>query len=785
VRLRALPIEDPQSLALVELADRTGWRGSQATPYPALTNPLWERFRDRQDAFAGVLAWGNNDFDLGADGDTRRAHGLFVSGDFFRVLGVRALVGRTFRAADDRRGCGLPRAVVSHAFWQRELGGDPRAVGRTITVGHQPVEVIGVTPPGFTGLEVGRSYDVAVPICSQEALWTEGNWLDEGTVWWLTVAGRLRPGSTIETAREHLRALSAGVFESTLPPDYPAANVKDYLAFSLTAVPASNGVSRLRGRYADPLLLLLATSGIVLLITCANLANLMLARAAARERELAVRLALGASRGRLVRQMTAEGLLLAAAGGGLGLLLSGVLSRALVGLLATQWNALYLDLEPNRAVFAFAFGLSALTVVLFAVVPALRATRLPPGEVMKAAGRGTTAGKKALGLRRALVASQVAFSMVLLVGALLFARTLGNVLAVDPGFDPRGVIVASVDFSRAPVPAGGRAVLRAEIVERVRALAGVAAAAEVGIVPLTGGTDNKVWPDGALPGSATFSNFAQVGDGYFETMTMTLLGGRDFDAHDTAESPRVAIVNEAFARRLGLGSGIVGRRFRREATPSEPELVFEIVGVVANTKYWSLREESVPIAFLSSAQSVSPDFFTQLVLKAEAPLPDVAARLRGAIGRLSPMIAVDVRSFEKTVRESMQTERLMATLSGFFGFLAALISALGLYGVMSYAVGQRTHEIGIRMALGADRRRVGVLILGEAARLLTLGLVIGAALALAAARTTQSLLFGLKPHDPATFAVAALLLSTVALAASYLPSRRAAGLDPTAALREE
>src|SRR5580704_9276218 len=364
VRLRSIPVKDPQQLALVQLADRTGWRGSQASGYPALTNPIWERFRDSQSAFAGVLAWWNNEFNLAPGGEVRLARGLFVNGDFFRVLGVQPMMGRVFTADDDRRGCGLPGAVVSYSFWQREMGGDAAAVGKKLSLNYQPVEVIGVTPEGFSGVEIGRSYDVAVPICSQEALWTEGNWLDAGTVWWLTVIGRMKPGWTMAKTNAQLQVSSPGLFQATLPANYPPINVKDYLKFRLSAAAAGNGVSWLRTQYGDPLLLLLATAALVLLIACANLANLMLARASAREHEIAIRVAIGASRGRLIRELMAESVLLTAAGGVAGLLLAGVLSRLLVALLGAPGSALFLDLEPDRRVLAFGMGLAVLTCIL-------------------------------------------------------------------------------------------------------------------------------------------------------------------------------------------------------------------------------------------------------------------------------------------------------------------------------------------------------------------------------------------------------------------------------------
>jgi putative ABC transport system permease protein len=787
VRLRTLPIKEPRQLAMVQLADRTGWRGSQWTPYPALTNPVWERFRDTQDTFSGVLAWANNDFGLSPGGEQRLARGLFVSGDFFRVLGVQPMMGRIFTAADDHHGCGLPGAVISYSFWQRELGGDASVIGRKLLLNFQHVEVIGVTPAGFSGVEIGRSYDVALPICSQAVLWSEGNLLEKGTAWWLTVMGRLKPGETLKKADAQLRATTSGIFQATLPANYPAANVKDYLKFKLAAVPGGNGVSELREQYGDPLLLLLATTGLVLLIACANIANLILARSTAREHEFAVRLAIGASRSRLIRQLMTESALLALGGATAGLLLSVVLSRFLVAFLGTKGDPLFLDLRPDGQMFAFTLMVASLTCILFGLIPAFRATRSVPSDAMKMGGRSLTASRERFGLRQILVVSQVSLSLVLLVGALLFSGSLRNLLAVDAGFERRGILLADVDlFRRLNIPFARRVAFKHDLIERIRATPGVASASEVDVVPLSGnGVENEVWRDGADANRRIESNFNWIGDGYFKTMATPLLAGRDFNDHDTTSSPRVAIVSQAFARRLGLGANPVGMRFRRQATPSEPEQVFEIVGLVGDTKYFNLREQFAPIAFLSTAQDAQPGPLAQILIRSKVSLRGTASAVRSAVAQFSPVIGIDFREFETTVREGLLRERLMATLSGFFGALAALIAAIGLYGVMSYLAARRTNEIGIRIALGADRRNILELIMRQAGALLAIGLAAGTLLALAMAGTAQSMLFGLKSYDPTTLTLAAAVLAAVTLAASYLPARRAACLEPMAALREE
>ncbi|HTQ58255.1 MAG TPA: ABC transporter permease [Bryobacteraceae bacterium] len=786
VRVRALPVPDPQSLVTVQLADHTGWRGSQASPYAALTNPQWERLRDTQQAFSGVLAWSDNDFGLGAGDSAHLARGLFVSGSFFHVLGVHPLMGRVLAPADDRRGCGLPGAVISYAFWQGELGGDPSVIGRKLTLNYQPVDVIGVTPAGFTGLEVGRSYDVAVPICSQAVLWSEGNWLDEGTVWWLNVMGRLKPGESLAQANAQLRVDSPALFQVTLPANYPAINVKDYLKFKLAAVPAGTGVSELREQYGQPLILLLVTSAFVLLVACANLANLILAHATSREHEFAVRMAIGASRGRLIRQLMVENLLLAAAGAAGGVGLSGILTRVLISMLQTQGDPLYLDLHPDLRLLAFAAGLATLTCVLFGLTPALRATRVTLSDALKSAGRSLSAGRERFELRQALVVSQVALSLVLLVGALLFAGSLRKLLAVDAGFQRNGVLVSEVDFRRLKIPVTRRVDFKRDLLQKIRTLPGITSAAEVAFLPLSGAsTTNAVWREGAGPDQKFDAKFDAFGEGYLKTMGMRLLAGRDFTERDNLSAPGVAIVNQTFARRLGLGRNPVGAKFTREATPSSPERVFEIVGLVGDTKYYNLREKSLPIAFVSIDQSTDPDPSARIVVRSSVSLAETASALRHVLKQVSPLVSADFQSFEDEVREGLLRERLMATLSGFFGALAALISAVGLYGVMSYLVARRTNEIGVRIALGAGRGRIVALVLRQAAALLAAGVVAGTIVTLALAGVAKSLLFGLKPYDAATLTMAVVLLTAVMIAASYLPARRAARIEPLAAIRDE
>jgi putative ABC transport system permease protein len=784
VLLQSLPVKRPQELTEVRIVDMDKARGGVFSGYPVVTNLIWEKLREDHQGFSGIAAWRDTQFSRDSGGDARFVNGLWVSGDFFHVLGVRPIEGRVFTAEDDRRGCGLPGAVISYGFWQQEFGGGP-ALGRKLMLNDKPVEVIGITPPSFFGVAVGRSFDVAVPVCSKPFLETR-NTLDASTKWWLSLIGRLDPGWSVQQAAAHLGAISPGIFASTLRPDYPVESVKDYLAMKLTAAPSAAGVSMLRETYSDPLKFLLGISGLVLLITCANLASLMLARTSAREREMAVRLAIGAGRWRLIRQVLSESLLLSLAGAVVGAALARMLSRGLVAYLDTENNPITLDFKLDWRLFAFLLVVSLVTCVLFGLAPALRASRTAPNAALKTGGPGMTANRGRLGFRGSLVVSQVALSLVLLFSALLFTESLRNLLSDDPGFRTEGVLVTALDFTRLQIPVERRAAFQRELLDRIRAIPGVDAAANTNVVPLGGeGWGNTVWIDGHDSTQRQDSNFSAVSQDYFKTLSIPILAGRDFNDRDTTLSPRAALVNETLAKKLGLGPNPIGVRFRREATPSSPEEVNEIIGVVKDTKYRGIRRPTGPIAYLALSQDKDAENTMRVLVHSDLPMETVEAAIRRAMRDVSSGISFDFTGLQEQIRQSLLAERLLATLSGFFGALAVVLAMIGLYGVMSYTVAERTNEIGIRMALGAGRADVIAMILGKAARMLVVGLVLGAALSLAAASAASAMLFGLKPRDPATLALATVLLACVALAASYLPARKAAGLDPISSLREE
>ena len=786
VRIRTLPVRAPEELVdirIVKTPDgRTGhFEGRTGN----LTNAVWETIRDHQQAFSTIFAWGTTEFELASGGESQPAAGLWVSGEFFSGLGVVPLVGRVLTSADDQPGCGAPGAVLSYAFWQRRYGGDAGIVGRSITLNARAIDVVGVTPPNFYGIEVGRVFDVAVPRCASPLFEPEPDAVATRNVWWLGAIGRLKPGWTDARASAHLAALSPAVFAETVPPNYTAAAAKNYRQFVLGALPAGTGVSQLRRQYESPLWLLLSIAGLVLLIACGNLANLMMARASAREREIAVRLAIGASRRRLIRQFLAESALLAAAGAALGILIAAQLERVLLSFFESTW--LFLDLRADWRVLAFTSGVAAVACLIFGALPAIRATGVDSAAAMKSASRGHSDSRERFGLRRTLVISQVALSLVLVVGALLFVRTLRNLATIDAGFQRTGILLAGIDARALRLPAEQLVSLQRDLLARVRAIPPVDAAAATFIVPVSGmGWNDRIVVDGVA--FSDFSNFNEVTPGYFQTIGIPLSAGRDFTDHDTASTASVAVVSDAFVARYFGGRDPIGRTFTVEAGPGERAPLYHVIGIVKDTKYSDLRETFKPLAYVPAGQSYRPGRFVQgttLLIRSRAPLTSLVPAVKRAIAAVNPAMLVDFQPFPAKVEKQLMRERLMAVLSGFFGGLAALLAAIGLYGVTSYTVARRRNEIGIRMALGATRGEVVGMIVRQAAFLLVTGVVIGSVLAIVAAQTANTLLFGLKPGDPMTLLTAIAGLAIVTMCASSVPALRASRLEPTEALRDE
>jgi putative ABC transport system permease protein len=785
VRLRTIPVKNPQELGTIRIADRHWGSGQFSSQYSQLSFAMWEQIRKRQEGFAEIAVWSDQRFNLATGGEVRNAKGIRVSGDFFHVLGVEPILGRLLGPEDDQPGCSASAADISYSFWQRNFGGDPSVVGKRFTLDGNSFEVIGVTRPGFNGISVGDTYDVALPICVEPILSPRNNRLTLRHAWWLASIGRLKPGWTIARANAQMLAVTPAILQETIPLVYDAEATKKFLAYKLGVFSGSTGFSELRQDSETSLWLLLGISGLVLLIACANLANLMLARASARERQITIRRALGASRWRMIRELLSESLLLASAGTICGLFLAFAISRMLVAFISTQQNQIFLDLGMDWRVLVFSTALAFLTTIFFGLAPAVRATRAEPATLLQSGSRGMSGGRERFSLRRILVVSQVALSVVLLMGALLFVRSLHNLTRLNVGFQQTGMLIASVDFTHLQFPEERYTEYKRDLVKRVQAIPGVESAANAMLVPFGGSTwnDNVINEGSDQDAGSAWLNY--LGPGYFRTIGTPLLAGRDFDDRDTATSVKVAIVNQAFVRKILKGADPLGKRFRIHEPPGQPRPLFEIVGVTGDNKFRDMHEEFLPFMYFPATQQEKPDPDDQILIRSSLALTSLMGLLKQTIADVNPGIDLEFRVLETRVHNSLLQDELMATLSGFFGFLAALLAAIGLYGVISYMVVQRTKEIGIRMAIGAKRVDVVKMILREAGMLTAAGLVIGTGLALGSAQAAKSLLYGLKPRDPLTLVMAVILLSAVATLASFLPAHRASKLDPLTALRYE
>jgi putative ABC transport system permease protein len=779
VMLKPLPVDHPEELLHITPASPDHLRDDDQ-----FTNPIWEQLRDRQDVFAGILAYGFADFDLVRGGDIRKAHGQYVSGQFFDTLGLRAALGRILTPADDTRGCPAT-AVLSNGFWQREYLARTDVIGDTIVLDDHPFEIAGVLEPGFNGVNVGSSVDVYAPICSEATVRGALSMLDRRDNWWLHVIGRPKAKVSPEQIAARLRVLAPVVLESTVPAHWNLEQKAAYLKRRFDAWPAANGLSSVRDTYQTALTVLIVVTGMVLLIACANVANLLLARSAARHREIAVRMALGVSRGRLLRQLLTESLLLSLTGAFLGILLAQWGVRLPIRLLSSANSRIVLDLALDLRTLAFTAGVAIFTGVVFGIAPAWRATHVDPLSALKADARGVIEGGR-FGLSKALVVAQVALSFVLVAGAALMLSTFFKLEAVDPGFDRDHILLASVDIRGARYSADGVAMGFNEILDRLRSLPAVRSASSSELTPISGSSwSETLQVEGyASKGSSeTLVFFNRISDGFFSTLGQPLVAGRDFDAHDTLKSPRVAIVNRTMAKRFFDGESPIGRHYRVEAGTRLGPWV-QIVGVVQDAKYRTLREEALPTAYVPISQ-VEPFFYRTFEVRSAGPPAALITSVKSAITDINPNVSFEFNTLAAQVAESISRERLLADLSGFFGALALFLATIGLYAVMAFGVARRRNEIGVRMALGAKRSSVLTVILREACVLVAAGLLIGLSATLAATRFIKSFLYGVTSSDPMTLAIAAGLLATVAIIAGYIPARRASRLDPMTALREQ
>ena len=786
VMLRALPVKEPQRLVQVMTGPtRSTW-----------SNPLWEQLRGRDhQVFDGAFAYTTQRYNLAAGGEVQPAQGIMASGGMFDVLGVPAILGRTFTSENDvRKGDGLDRrqvAVLSYSFWQRHYGGSTDVLGKAVTLDLVPFTIIGVTPPGFEGLDQGTSYDVAIPLAAEPLMrGPNESSMDRKTSWWMRVIARLKPGQSMDGAVAALRGVQPQMREATLPvADYRPKDLPNYLKDPFTVRPAANGPASLGRQYRQPLFVIMAVVALVLLIACANIANLLLARANARRHELSVRVALGASRWRIARQLLAESVLLSAAGTALGLLFARWAARLLVFELSGENTAQALNVGLDWRVMGFTITVSSATAILFGIVPALRSMRVAPNEAIKEQGR-SIAGESRFGFGSALVVAQVALSLLLVVGAGLFVRTFSSLAHVRLGFEPDPILIVNVGAKRSAVEVKERAALYERLREAAAAVPGVRSAALLNVTPLT----NSQWdtlienpPGMSLPESERDVYMNEVSAGFFATYGTPIVAGRDFTPQDTTTAPLVMIVNETFAKKYFPGQSPIGQRVRNEPFGGRTPPYREIVGVARDAVYDSLRDRIPPTAYVHALQNEAAGPSTTIAVRAEGGSPALLTRsLASALTAVDANVTLTFRPFRDTVRAVTSQERVVAMLSAFFGGLALLLAGLGLYGVMSYAVSRRRTEIGIRMALGAGPAGAVRLVLRRVAILVGVGVAAGAVLAVWAGQfvAATGLLFGLEPRDPATLAGSAVVLAAIGAMAGYLPARRASRIDPARILRE-
>jgi putative ABC transport system permease protein len=803
VILKYLPVERPEELMLLEYR-APDWSDESST----FANPVWEQVRDYQDVFAAMFAWSNKDrLDLTQGGMMRPANGLWVSGGFFSALGLHPAAGRLISDSDYRRGCPAV-AVLNYGFWQDHFGGAMSAIGSTLSLRSRAFEVIGVAPRGFFGMEVGEKFDLALPICAAAIFDGKKPRLDDRNFLWLNVGGRIHPEMSRAQLTSRLKAISTRIFI----PQGASPEERQYLSkIALTAIPAASGISRLRHQFSQPLQILMAVVGLVLLIACANLGSLMFARALARNKEFAVRQALGASHTRLIRQLLTECVVLSSGGALLGALLARWTATLLARSISTARNSVFLDLSLDTRMLGFVLAGAGLTPLLFGLLPALRSTRVSLSSAMRGSLSGEAGRSLRFHPRKWIVGSQVALSLVLLVAAGLLLRSFVKLVTLDIGFDRNSVLLVHTDLRTPKIPVDRQAATYEEIERRLSALPGVLSVGRSMITPISDhlSWDNSVhteWTkpsivhkdfDGWSDADAKFLVYENsISPGYLPTLRMRLLAGRNFTRADMGSS-RVAIVNQTFARRFFPGLNPVGRAYLEGAPTVQP---VEVVGLVEDSKYFSLREENLPTAFLPLNQPYELGFEDRDTLELRTAIPPsrLIVPVLAAVAEVNRAIPLEFHTLADQVNDSLAQERLLALLSGFFGALALIMAMIGLYGTFTYLVTQRQKEFGMRMALGAEPASILSLVMRDLVAVLSGGLVAGILISLAATRVLQQMLFGLTPRGagiPAikppdntaitTMFLAAGVLSAVALLAGYIPARRATRVDPISTLRQE
>lgn len=786
--LRRLPIRDPESIVM--LYQKGPHNGSNMGPRMQ-SYPMYRDLQQKGAPLSEVICRRLISASLSASNQTERVEAELVSGNYFTMLGVRAAAGRVFNSKeDDQVYQGHPVVVLSYDYWASRFNRDRRVIGQKVLINNYPMTVVGVSAQGFSGLDPAVAPQIRVPILMKPVLAPEWPWLEveDRRTRWVQVFARLKPGFTADTARAPLQVLFHQIreYESTLPAtkDWSAYERQQFLRGTIHAEKAATGYSQLRNSFSTALIVLMCMVGMVLLIACANVANLLVARAFARQKEIAVRLSLGASRGQLIRQLLVESLVLSFAGGIAGVGLSALMTRGLLALVPSDSSPLLLRSTPDLRILGFTFGLTVVTSLVFGLLPAMRASRPDLWGTLKDAAGAVTGNASSLLFRKGLVTAQVALSFLLLFGAGLFVRSLDNLQAAKTGFnDPDNLVTFQLSPALTGYDGPRTVAFYEQLLERLRALPGTRAAS-LAAVPLLHGDewDSTTQVEGHTAGDGedmqAFMN--AVAPGYFTTMGVPLLAGRDFDRRDVKKDSKVAIVNESFARHFFGTRSAIGRHLGRGRKTDKLET--EIVGVVADSMFEGPREGMHRQVFVPNWGNGGVAFY----LRAAMPTPSVYAAVKSQIRALDPALPVyELKTLGTQLDETLLTERLIALLSAGFGLLATVLATVGLYGVMAFVVARRTKEVGLRMALGAQRGSVIWLVMKEVVALILIGLTIGVPSAIGLGRLVSTQLYGIKPNDPWIATVSMTMLIVAAMMAGLIPARRASRIDPILALRYE
>lgn len=764
--LRWLPVRNPHELVQVT------FRPANPTESPgaSFSYAIVRAFDEQDEIFADVAGFSGFSFDVGPSGSVSRVPGAIVTGGYYETLGLNPVLGRLLTRDDDEAGAPLV-AVLSHGYWERQLARSRDVVGQAVRINGVPVTVVGVSPSGFVGANVGSIADITMAVAALPQVSPSAAPLLGTGNFWLRVLARPRPGVSVPQATARLNAVWPRISDPVIAPHWPASR-RQAMAHSVFQLsPGGTGWTYLRETYQKPLMVLMAVVGLVLLIACANVASLLLARASTRQREIAVRLAIGAGRGRIVRQLLIESTLLSLIGAAFGVGLAWVSGRFLIKLISSGPAQVVFDLTPNWQVLAFTSAVAIATGLLFGMAPALQTTADAPSSALKSARMSGSRSR----LLPSLVSAQVALSLVLLAGAGLFVRTLHNLQNLDAGFNADGVLLVNLEGRRTAVPLA--------LLDSVQHLPGVISATLSTHTPLSG----AVWSEPAVPAGQPIPErdnayFIGAGPGFFTTMQIRVLSGRAFTERDSAGGPPVAIVNEVFAQRYFANQNPVGQHLSANVRGERRDL--EVIGLVRNTNAAGLRAAPPATVYVAYAQ-LTGDFPTTLAVRAAGSLGQVSSALQQELQSRLSGSPIEVRPLSTQVEATIVQERMMATLAVGFGLLALTVACVGLYGLLAYSVAQRTKEIGIRMALGAQATSVVTLVLKRGARLVLIGVALGLPAAWAASRWVESMLFGLTPTDPVTIGGAILLLTMAAQFAGYIPARRASRVDPLVALRQE